>query len=252
MSSIPSNVKKRLMVHSDYVCGYECKYCFAKRNDYHNSCRYTSIEDAIVYPFCDSEILFQDYTCRLTEIVEHSKKYHERIIISISTKAKLPNEVLDFLNDISNQLACNNGFLKLSVSITNKSCNDLERGTASYEERLDLLDRIKTYQFKSSVVLKPILPFISESEYIDIVKDTSLFVNKYLIGGLYVDPTTSFYFDYIKDKYKLEQREVDWLDEGTKWDYIDSTETQKSIKAYISSIGKSVFDNDRDLIMSWL
>ena len=248
-----TKISDRMMLHALIDCPYQCQYCFAKWEKYQNN--FMSIENIgnniIIYPFCDSEILFQNYKDCLSSIVDKSINENKRIIISISTKTNLSNSILNDLELIHEKLKINSGFIKLGVSFSNKSISSIEKGTSIYWERIDLLRRLSKYSIKVAVVLKPILPFIVLNEYIEIVNDTIRFTDKYLLGGLYVQEQTGFYKKYIQDKYITELRKVNWLT-GVSWLYIDSTKTQKEIEGYVLTQGKSVFNSDQELIESWL
>ena len=246
------SVLERKMIHASTTCPYQCQYCFSKWLNYKRPNTITEfIDDLLIYPFCDSELEFQDYKTILFEIAEQVNLNKCRIVISISTKSYLKDDVLDELQFLHENLCKYGGGVKVSVSLTNKTFPDIEKGVASYAERIDLLKKLTNYEMKTSVIVKPILPFVSPEEYIDILDDTCSFSEKFLIGGLYVNKRTDFYKNYIQEKYETVLREVDWLD-GENWLYVDSADTQKIIKNHLLAKGKAIFESDRDLIESWL
>ncbi|MCL2321558.1 MAG: hypothetical protein FWC47_05550 [Oscillospiraceae bacterium] len=248
-----NKISNRVMLHSLVGCPYKCQYCFAKWEQYQNNISYIENirNNIIIYPFCDSEVLFQNHMDNLSVIADKSIHEKKRIVISISTKSNLSKSILNDLESVHKKLKINGGFIKLGVSFSNKSIPTIEKGTTQYYERIELLRKLSEYSIKVSVVLKPILPFITVGEYIEIVNETIRFTDKYLLGGLYVQEHTDFYKHYIEGKYITTQRKVEWLT-GVSWSYIDSAETQNEIKSYILSQGKFVFDSDQELVESWL
>jgi DNA repair photolyase len=240
-------------MHAAIKCHFQCQYCFSKWKKYqnHNIVNNYIGDNLFICPFCDSELEFQDYDATLLSIVEQAKLYKVRIIISISTKSYLKDTILTKLQLAHEKLSEYGGFVKISVTITNKNFPDIEPRTASYYERIRLLEKLMTYKMKTSVVIKPILPFVPSDEYIEILNEVCDFTDRFLIGGLYVDESTIFYKNYIQGKYETVTREVNWHN-GEKWSYIDSTTTQNAIKNYLVNRGKKVFDSDQDLIESWL
>jgi len=247
-----SSLNKK-MIHAAIRCSHQCQYCFSKWKKYRNCSTANDYTDSNLFicPFCDSELELQDYDTILLPIVEQAELYKKCIIISISTKSYLKEETLSKLQLVHEKLSRYGGFVKVSVTFTNKSYHDIEQGTASYYDRIQLLRKITTYKMKTSVVIKPILPFVSPNEYIDIVNDTCNFTDRFLIGGLYVDESTAFYKNYIQGKYEIVTREVNWLN-GEKWSYVDSAIIQNIIKEHIVNLGKKVFDSEQGLIESWL
>jgi len=255
MKNILINTTERIMMRNDIKCPYGCQYCFSKWDKFKNSIFSNSKvinyeNNIIIYPFCDSEIVFQNYSEILSNVIEYVNQSQRQIIISISTKSDLPHKILSDLELVNEILNKFNGFVKLSISITNKNFQHIEAGTSSYNERINLLKRVNDYNIMSAVTLKPILPFVPLKEYYEIIDETSDFTEKYLIGGLYVDINTDFYNNYIKNKYEVIHRKVNWLNNEI-WHYVNSNQTQKLIKEYIEQRGKDYFVSDTSLIESW-
>jgi len=239
-------------------CQFECKYCFSKWGsipsktiDIHEDNKIT-----VFYPLCDSELGNQSMH-ELETLVQERININsdgKKLIVSISTKDARFATHIPFLSKLHKAVSTTGGFVKLGVSFTNISYDSLEQGTASFEERITLLDILSKFDFKLSVVLKPILPFVAVDEYIKIVERSSNYVNNYLIGGLYVEKDNDFYNTYIKDnkdKYNATSRTVAWLN-NTSHLYIGSEEIQTEIACYIASIGKKVYSSDIEMIETWM
>lgn len=199
----------------------------------------------IIYPSCDSEFVLDKklYNKLINQV-------HNRTIVSVSTKAVLSTKMLDNLSLLDEKLKDNNGFLKLSVSITNKhSIDKLEPRTANYTERLNSLQILSNSNIATSVNIKPILPVIPLAEYIEIIDDCSEYTDLFLLGGLYVDKSESKP-ELLQDSKTItsELRYVSWLPGKTKWPYIEDKEKINSIVSHIEKIDKNWFDSDIDVL----
>lgn len=251
---------KRDFYSGNETCKLGCLYCFAdiegfKKLDvvkFSNNKNSECDDVLIYYPSCDTEFIWTDSFDKFIDNLLTSKN---KAIISISTKGKLRKLLLEKIKSVNNKLIGENkGFIKFSVSITNKSMiNVIEPQTSNYQERLSLLSYLRDHQIPSSIILKPILPFIATEEYLEIIDDTFELTDNYLLGGLYISKENAFYQDYIKDKFKVENKQADWLPYKPMWGFIASTEKIGLISNYILSKNKSSFLSDLDLLESmWI
>jgi DNA repair photolyase len=205
----------------------------------------------LLYQFCDSEIFFQNTDVIFDKIKNLCNIYNQKIIVVFSTKSKKILDKINFIETLNTYLNKNGSFLKIGVSFTNISFPELEEGTSSFEERIDLLKKLCEYGFKLSTIIKPVLPFISDKEYINIVDTANQYTDKFLIGGLYVDVSSSFYDKYNLSNYNPILRTVHWMNDN-KCYYIGSDQKQQNIKNHIISLGKEVYDSDLEMIESWI
>lgn len=144
------------------------------------------------------------------------------------------------------------GFVKVAVSFAALSIDELEQGTLSYRERLELLAELSRLGLPTSVTLKPVLPFVSNEEYNDILKDCAKLVKRITIGGLYVNRNTAFFKKYIDGKYQTKPRRVSWLSGQPLWDYVCQEEKLLSIANSAVEKGLLVFESDEELIKSFV
>lgn len=72
-----------------------------------------------------------------------------------------------------------------------------------------------------------------------------------MIGDLYVSEDTKFYKNYIKDKYSMELRDVNWNGENGPWNVVVDEEKRIEIINYIVSRGGRVFESD-ETVMEYL
>ena len=243
----------REYMNADRACPFQCKYCFAKWKmklpktvDIHEGSH-----TVVLYPLCDSELCSQDIH-ELEHIIQEYIKNNlndKKLIVSISTKDKEFTNYIPILNRIQKTVSLTGGFVKLGISFTNINYEYLEEGTATFEERINLLRMLSEYEFKLSAVIKPLLPFVTLDEYKEIIKQSD--VDKYLLGGLYVEEGSEFYNLYIKGKFKVTHRPVAWLNDE-KYLYVESDETQTELIHFIKSIGKNAYSSDIEMIKSWL
>ncbi len=241
----------RTLYSTKSKCSGGCKYCFARWGDPAPEFPLVDAEFAIhrtqkhvIYPCCDG-----DFNSNAA-LFKSLKKLSERpnLIVSVSTKQLLSNETLSFLKGVHEKLKENAGFLKLGVSITTKSMlEEIEPGTASYQDRLEMLECIVSMKIPSAVTLKPILPFIPVEEYQSIIDDTA-FVGRYLTGSLYVHPDTDFFKQYIADKYTTEVKAVNWVSGECRWMSVLQDERIEKIRRYIEAKGLAEFPSDVALL----
>lgn len=240
----------RQLFSGEKACLSNCAYCFAKWSDYKKQPNMETCQigpgKTIIYPCCDSDINENlEIIHRLWKIAESGSE----IYVSISTKRAIPNKRLEQYGKLNRYLQENKkGFVKISVSITTKyRIEDIEPGTDNYEKRKALFGQLQQQGFFTSLVFKPVLPFIADEEYAEIVADFPT-CEYFLLGGLYVDPGTDFYQAYIKGRYDVEKKKVSWLKEIPCWGYVSQDEKLSRIREYITAQGKKAFYSDMDLI----
>ena len=241
----------RCFVSKNAECTGMCKYCFSKWNNYVKFENPKEIcDNTIIYPNCDGD-MFDDY---FEELIQYLKEISDRnVSVSVSTKFNIKDEQLKKLIELYEILQKRNkGIVKVSISFSCLSeIGDIEKNTAFYEERIKLVKRIRQYGLPYVTIIKPILPFIDEKEYYQIIDDTIEFSPYYLIGDLYVSPDTKFYNTYIKNKYPTELRNVLWNGENGPWNVVIDNEKKQHIIDYIISRKGLVFDTDED-VMTYL
>lgn len=247
---------KRKLFSGDVCCNANCLYCFAKWQDKGAKHALFEIEKLIdldddsivVYPCCDGDFFQQNVSLK-----NLSKLTNKKIYVSISTKHSISDEQLKELKLLDNELRKEKkGFIKISVSFTNKyMIDEIENGTMSYQERINLLKKLQELEINTSVIIKPILPFIPFSEYKEIVDDLS-FITKFVLGDLYVDLNTNFYKKYIENKYEVSSRKVNWLNVPKNWYVIEDTQKKEKIHDYIKDISCESYESDIELILSYI
>lgn len=248
----------RILYSAISPCRAGCKYCFAKWNDiYPGQPRLDEInqetgeKQAIIYPCCDGEFFDQH---NLVSLVEEYAQSMEKVYVSISTKQRLEEKSLYELVQLNNNLtATNKGFVKFSISLSCKTMlTEIEPGTMSYSERLDLAKCVCETGIPNSLTLKPILPFIPEDEYFEIIDDFSSYLRHILVGGLYVNRDSEFFLKHIKGKWDASPRTVGWIAGAPKWDYVADESKMSAICSFSRSRNMHVFDSDVDLIKSYI
>lgn len=245
----------RKFLSASAPCKAGCKYCFAKRDDYLRQPvlrieqENISTDEIILYPCCDGDFFDQ------TSLIESVKKFsdhYKKIYVSLSSKiypsAEQMKQLLDLNAWLSNQ---EKGFVKFAISLSNRTMiSEIEPGTMSYETRVSLAKNIKSTGLPLSLTIKPVLPFISEHEYFSILEDFHPYLNHVLIGGLYIDQTSSFYRDYIQGRYMCTKRNVMWLSNRPDWDYVEDGEQMKQIEQFAKTLGMKVFTSDSLVVQS--
>jgi len=236
----------RKLLSSKIKCPNGCKYCFANFREYFNKTQIGIEEEIdIIYPSCDSELFLSEIEGFLVN-QKHIK------IISLSTKNIISQENLCRIKELNETILKNrNGFIKLSVSFTCKNMvSIIEPRCATYNQRIELLSKISSIDIPTSVIFKPILPFIPVEEYYEIITDTMMYSNLYLIGGLYFEKNSKFNEEHTLSQYLTENREINWLEHKPIWAYIPSTDIIDKIKSRINEFNLQAFDSDISLIQT--
>lgn len=233
-------------------CRNACKYCF---EDF-NSCAfpiitYDAIKDlknSIIYPCCNTELYINNSF--IDFFTEYINKGTYSNIFSFSTKNNIGSNEITILKQLNEELKKKGiGEIKISISITNKyKINELEPNTALYDERLSLAEVLLQNNIKTSVIIKPILPFIEITEYQEIIDD---FINygvlNFVMGNLYINRNTPFYKEYIKDKYKTSLKNILWIEDTPQWEQVEDT-MYNIIRSYATLKNAFIFDSDEQLI----
>lgn len=240
-------MKKRLFFSGQKSCNNGCKYCFLQ---WSYPISFTTMpyalqssREEIVYPVCDSELNQQedDIFARIESLLVNNHK----CIVSISTKDEWSEEALDQLDTIRQRVGALR--IKLSVSITCKSLvKEIEPGASDYDARIRLLSRLAKHGILHSVLLKPLLPFVSYDEYCEIVNDVSVACKDVVIGDLDVDQTTDFFNKYILGRYKVNKRFSAWLQRNV--DYIIHPQKQEIVR-YIRFSNLNCYLSDADFLV---
>jgi uncharacterized Fe-S cluster-containing radical SAM superfamily protein len=242
------------MFGSAKACRYGCLYCFAKFDHApnHSLPKFSDDhkgQDGILYPTCDAEF-FGDRRAvselkNLVESTQHS------IRVSISVKSPISTNQARFLRSLNDSLvSTGRGLIKCSISLSTKHQIDkYEPQTPNYLRRLRALRTLAEEQVPTSVNLKPILPFVTEEEYREIVSDTAPYTAAYLVGGLYIDSTSEF-GSKIKSQYSslITVRPVDWLPHRPIWEYCEDPAQLEAVRQSIGAKGGQAFDSDLDVM----
>lgn len=244
----------RILFSAGIPCQADCKYCFAKWKDKYSS--FPQLEgacpdekEAIIYPCCDGEFFDQH---NLIDYVRTAAQRMDKVYLSLSTKQNISNDAIDCIEELNHELmSSNKGFVKFAISISSISMlEDIEQGTMSYNDRLNLAKKIYRTDMVFSITIKPVLPFVQAEEYCQIIHDFSEYTKHVLIGGLYVNPTSAFYSQYIASQFNAKPRTVEWISGHPMWDYVEDDTQFKIIRDYASKNNILLFDSDIDLINS--
>lgn len=243
---------ERILLTASHPCPFGCLYCFAVRNDYRAPQAEVPLIErhgglTILYPTCDGEFfLLPDFHRRVMQLDE---SITTETVVSISTKAPVKPERLDVLASLDRRLrATRRGFVKTAVSFaTSAHCDVIEPGAASFRERIKTLEAFTSHGLESSVTIKPLLPFVDEAEYFQIVRDCSPYTSAFLLGDLYVTDD-EFFRSAIADRYPVTTRTVSWLSEHPVWAVVESVRLKTAVRQYIHTRGLQAFDSDAELI----
>lgn len=246
----------RKLYSTEIPCKAGCQYCFARwSNMYHGlpalKDNILDEKEAILYPCCDGEFFDQQ---ELIEYVKKTAEHMDKLYVSISTKRFISDAEISQLILLNQYLlSADKGFVKFGISISNISkLDELEPGTMSYIERMELAKRLNNTPIFTALTLKPLLPFIDADEYCQIMYDFSQYTKYILIGGLYLELESEFYSKYITSLQPIQHRVVEWLPERPQWEYVENAEQITKIRTYANTHGILLFDSDVDLINHYI
>jgi len=254
--SILYNMERHFFT-TGHDCYNKCQYCFEifNTNKFSEiSCRDVenfNLNNCIIYLSCDTEFLFLDKRAIafFDEYVLKSKNFN---VFSFSTKNNIDESNLSCIKDINDKLKERNiGEIKISISLSNKhKINEIEEGTATYKERLSSAKKLLQNGIKTTVLIKPVLPFIEIEEYQEIVNDfMSIGIRHFVTGSLYFKEDTPFFEKYIKGKdYNITTKEIHWIGNKPIWSQIYSSDTINKLSEYISSLNGFHYNSDKELI----
>lgn len=230
-------------------CRAKCKYCFGKWNTYIKFADTENIKDnTIIYPNCDGDAFDVNWRDLIKKIRNLPAK---NIVVSISTKFNLDDKIINDIAKLDQILQRKKGMLKISVSFScEQSIPVIEKNTATYAERINLVKKITEKNIPYFTVIKPVLPFIDFNEYKKIIDDTIALSPYYVIGDLYVNTESYFFHEYIENmNYRMEQKNVSWNGENGEWMVVRNDKLRNEIKKYIMQLGGRVFESDKDAII---
>jgi sulfatase maturation enzyme AslB (radical SAM superfamily) len=202
---------KRILFSTKKKCNFGCKYCFSQLGDY-DKYFYDKRKDYsgydVLYPACDGEI----DSINFKDLLDCIKSSNKPIIVAISTKMIINNKFLKEFTKLDKALKDNGGFLKIGITITSKNyLNVFESRAASFKDRMENLKILKKNNICCGVVIRPIIPFLPKEEFEYIIDSTKKIADYYLLGGLYVFKSSSFYKEYSDVLKDLKLMRVDWL-----------------------------------------
>ena len=246
--------KMRKLYSANTPCHAGCQYCFARWNDiYDGQPLFENVifdnDSIILYPCCDGEFFEQN---NIINKIKDLTNNLQKVYISVSTKRNLSSEETKCLISLNKWLRnSGKGFVKVSVSVSTKTMlSEIEPNAATYSDRLLIANRLKEAGIYVSLNIKPILPFIADKEYFEILNDFSPYIQDVMLGGLYVNPSSSFYKEYIQDKYSCTKRKVHWLDNCPEWYYVEDEKKTIDIISCAENLGMHVYQSDEDFINS--
>ena len=233
-------------------CAFACRFCFSEFASYTPNAHFTAEttpKGTILYPSCDGEFFTDQSAVRALDAVLETPG--SPILVSISTRAPITTRLAREIAHWNLILRSGRGgFVKVSLSASSKfSLTRDEPFAANYQSRIDSLQELSSVGVPSSLNLKPLLPDIEIGEYAEIVGDAAPFVSRFLLGGLYLDPTKGFGRAMIERYGSITKaRVVDWLPNRPIWPYIEDTHKTEVLTRIIVASDCRPFMSDMDVM----
>jgi len=238
-------LSQRLFCSGHDRCKNGCIYCFSdwSEGQYFGELSAVQAGDvSVVYPICDSEVLYQtqDFFARLCDYAE---KAAHPVVFSISTKCPWTTRQLDRIEAFNRTYP---SVIKLAVSFSAlEHLPQTEPRALSFEGRLALLAELTKRGIPTNILLKPLLPFIGEDEYRRLIFRCAPLCRRFVVGDLYVSPGTPFFEEYISGRYPLLSKYSTWMQKEVV--YVRHPDYEKILSA-VGEAGGQVWESDLSMI----
>lgn len=233
-------------------CPFGCTYCFSGFADYPKP---PSVEDItsvslegidIVYPACDVDLFARtDAVMILRRVIAWGRH------ISISTKAHIRPALISELRSIASELKDRNCIIKIGVSISTKYyVSKIEPRTPSYASRVRSLARLSEAGIPTVLVLRPLLPELSEEEHKEVLEECRQYTDLLLIGPEYLDgiaPRDTTPREPPRDLRQI-NRGVGWTASEREWSVRTSPAQVSRLIVNATRLGYATYDSDLALM----
>ena len=234
-------------------CKFGCIYCFTNENYETNG--QTILTDKIltnvdlIQPFCDYDVFACENCDWKNEIAEYIK-YNK--IVSFATKAYISEERAQYLAEMNRILESMGSFLHVGISITTIDyINEIEPRTTTFEQRVKSLINLFKYGIPCSVILRPLLPVLTEKELYRIIDETCDYCDNYVYGPLYLNAEIEEYLVKRGIKIQKIKHQAKWR-KGEPYCEIfeseDSRKLERWLMDYCSKKNKAAFSSNDDAI----
>jgi DNA repair photolyase len=194
-----SDVDSRVFATVSNQCPFKCIYCFVENRDYHKSkaidresfaeIKAFAGSSDVIQPACDTELLLNpNWRALLLELVRLRKN------ISFATKLDIKDEDADFLSDINQLLQLSGHILNVGVTIVKTTdYKEIEPYAPAPVLRVETLKKLYERGIATNVIIRPVMPTLTNKEVEYIIASTHNFCFGYLIGPLYLNNAVQNY-----------------------------------------------------------
>jgi len=246
-------MKRLLLTIEEATCPYRCRYCFANFSQYkspitleHAEAHPELLADVdFIYPACDVDLFA---LCDGLNILTRAAAL--RRSISVSTKAVISELDARVLLKLDEDLRRYGLFLKISISFSTKDhIATIEPGASSFIERVTSLKILGEHDIHTCAILKPILPGIETSEYLEMLEAFCGVTQNIVVGDLYLDKKGNHLGN---EHYDAKLRRVNWAVNSPLWPVAAAAEKREAIIHRAEALEFSVFESDLDLLIALL
>lgn len=234
-------------------CLFDCIYCFTKENYNTNGQRELSCCDLetidIIQPFCDYDV-FACSECNWKDDINKYAAYGK--ILSFATKGYISSQKALYLSEVNKNLMRLGAFLHVAVSITViEKASEIEKKAPCFEVRCKSLMNVHTHGIPSSVIIRPVLPVLSEHEISVIIDRTYKYCDNYIYGPLFMNSEISEYLLANGIKISTIPLQQTWLDYKPTFQVFYSDDYSKKIdylKSYCKSKNMNIWRSNREAL----
>lgn len=240
---------KRIVQGQRRKCCFGCIYCFTKEN-YESNGQYQLDGNILqgvdlIQPFCDYDV----FACENCDWKEELKKYvRYGKIISLATKAYIPEYIAEWLSEENKKLMKKGAFIHVGVSITTiNSIEEIEPRAPSFSKRVNSLKNLQKYNVPCSVIIRPLLPVVHFDELKKIIDETYLYCDNFVYGPLYLNSEMKNYLVSKGIGIQTKEHQVNWRKNNPICEIFES-DASKEMELKLISLcnekGKTAFESN--------
>ena len=239
-------------------CPFDCEYCFIEdiNPNQQRGVAYLSQKQFELIKQLPKEINLVMLGCdtEFFQSKQNSLEILEKLVvlnkdISVITKLSLPQDFIQQLNNIDNELNQHGNFLTFSESIT---CIDSawmwEPKVPSSDKRIETLKDVHQQNIKTLVAIRPLLPTISNKELEMIVSLTKNYCYGYYSGPLYLKNLEHKLIDLNQQNLKIEKLQPHWMPSDNIFYKIEKEGQLDVLKNILEKHNKPLFEGAADAI----
>ena len=232
---------RRIVQGLSKKCLFDCIYCFV--DDTYETNGQDELNDEIlenielIQPFCDYDV-FACENCNWEKEIWNYTKYGK--IISFATKAYVSKSKAQVLGNINRFLLSQGAFLHVGVTITTiTDVEIIEKNTPDINKRIESLKNLSAVGIDCSVIMRPLLPTLTQNDIEYIIDSTRDFCSNYVYGPLYLNDEMKRYLESKNICVDTIEHRAEWRKNGPICRILDTSKSARVERELIDYCRKS-------------